>query len=89
VILLEYQVFCPSVRGVRGRNASIEPPTYGCGWPALRLSSTTCLSAAKRQKVSKATVGINVTPEITIGSMAGFFFLRARGKVGAYGIVGM
>lgn len=45
-----------------------ERPTYGDGFPALRRSSSAFLSAANFQNVSKAIVGLRVTPEITMDS---------------------
>lgn len=45
-----------------------ERRTYGDGFPALRRSSSAFLSAANFQNVSKAIVGLRVTPEITIDS---------------------
>lgn len=47
-----------------------EGSAYGDDFPALRRSSSDFLSAANRQNVSKAMVGLRVTPEIIIGSRA-------------------
>lgn len=48
-----------------------EKSTHGGLFPARRLSSIAFLSAAKRQKVSNATVGRSSMPHTVIGSVNG------------------
>ncbi len=69
--------------------------SYGLGFFALRLSSTACLSDANRQKVSKATVGVNVMPQTTMGSPVlqtaelrpSDFFTRSSRGTSSYGLL--